>query len=203
MTVTKGNLNDINKLAELVLDKIGVDALKVDPVIAVGRAKYLLNELLNVSNMNIFIEKVKELILEYPGKIFTSVPPALLGRSILEKNSRTTAPCDYKHMCGLLTTGDISLCGIGLTHRELVFGNVRQKTLKSILSDANELRLPREARSQDSKGVCSLYIFSKYCANYCPVYSYETYENLLASNPICQAFHDPHVFPSKYLKVRK
>ena len=203
MTVTKGNLNNINKLAELVLDRIGVDALKVDPVIAVGRAKYLLDELLDVNSMHIFIEKVKELTLEYPGKIFTSVPPALLGRSILEKNSRITAPCDYRHICGLLPNGDISLCGIGLTHRELVFGNVQQKTLKSILSDANELRLLREARPQDFKGVCSLCIFSKYCANYCPAYSYEIYGDLLASNPICQAFYDSHVFPSKYLKVRK
>lgn len=194
MTVVNSNINQIESVADVVLETIGADSLKIDPAISMGRAKQeLQNILLDVEDIPVFIRKLKRVSQKYPRKIYTSLPPAFTGLYV------KTIICDYKNLLGIMADGSISLCGIGYTNKEVIFGNIRLNSLDDVWKYNKILSAIRNISTKSVSGICKLCIFSRHCVNFCPAYVYDTYKTFFASHPICQMLYEKGLFTQKYI----
>lgn len=193
MTVIKDNIGEIESLAKFVLEDLRANKFKIDYCVAIGRAKEL-RSLLDINDILKLSQIIHNIANKYLGKIHISLPPVLTGPNIF------SSPCRYRELISVLPNGDVSLCGIGITHKELVFGNIRRKSLTEIWQSSKPLKRLQNVNYKDFKGVCNICIFRKYCANFCPAYAYEVYGDLLAPFPICQELYEKGLFPQKYIR---
>ena len=199
MSVFQGNLNDIPAVAERVFN-LGADKLKVHPVMAMGKAIEFRDHLLLPSEYIKLAHTLEKLMELYPGKIGTSLPWVLIADFSPEYMNITRTLCNYKNLLTILPNGDISLCGIGMTHPSTVLGNISQVNLSDIWE--NEPELLNKLHTMDPlhiEGICGRCVFRKYCANMCPAYVYEIHGTFTNSYPLCEELEATGVFPRKYL----
>lgn len=80
--------------------------------------------------------------------------------------------------------------------------SVSSRRLCEIVRDHPALRQLREFDYTKVKGVCSQCLFSRYCANQCPAYVFNTTGAFDNSLPECQWLYEKGVFPHEFL-IRK
>lgn len=199
MSVFHENLQDIPAVAELVFD-LGADKLKAHPVMAMGRAKEFVGRLLLLSEYTELAHTLEGLMSSYPEKIGTSLPWVLIADFPPEYLNITRTVCNYKNLLTILPNGDISLCGVGMTHPSTILGNIAQVNLLDVW--AKEPGLLENLHNMNPlyvDGICGRCVFRKYCANMCPAYVYEIYGTFTSSYPLCEELDQAGLFPEKYL----
>lgn len=196
MSAYKDNLNDIEAVAKLVLEDIGVDAFKINPCLAGGRAKIYIGKekLLDPHLIIKLIKIVKSLATRYPKKIGVALPPALVGYWV------GPIYCPYKRILGILPNGDVSICATFAFHGYIA-GNIKESKLKEIFVNSDLFVKIRKLQPKDFSGVCGKCVFAQYCANACPAYALDYYGTYTASFPICQVLYDNGLFPRSFLKT--
>lgn len=198
MSVFKENFKEISAVADLVFG-LGADYFKIHPVMRIGKAKNFAQHLLPLESYTEFTRILKKVGQVYPGKIGTSLPQALTAHFAFQHYVTTTS-CDYKTLLTLLPNGDVSLCGIGITHPSAVLGDIKKESLNDIWnSDSGLLSDLRLMDQLHIDGICKRCIFKKYCANVCPAYVYEVYKTFTSSYPLCEELQAAGLFPEKYL----
>lgn len=197
-TVVKSNLHELSELTELVFEN-GADAVKFNPCLPLGKAREEIGEdFLSIGDYLALVKTAVRLDDIHPSKIFLAVPMALIAPYGSNKLQITRGTCNYKNLLSILPDGGVSLCGIGITHKETVIGNIKSESIKDMwMSGKGILSYLREQRP---KGICNKCIFKSYCANQCPAYAYEAYKDFMGPNPICQEFYERGLFPEKYLE---
>lgn len=201
MSVFKDNLQEVGAVADLAFD-LGADMFKAHPVTAIGRAKDFTQRLLSLRQYIEFAQVLEEVEQLYPGKVGTSLPWILTAAFASEKKSIMRSICKYKNLLTLLPNGDISLCGIGITHPSTILGNITEKGIGEIwCSEQGILESLRKMEPLQIEGICGKCIFRKYCANMCPAYVYEVYGTFTASYPLCEDLRASGLFPEKYLLI--
>ncbi len=201
MTVTKINRHQIPAVAKLTLG-LGGRNLKINICIPMGRAKELeeQGELLTPYECIELAEAIAELEKSYPEKIAMSIPWALPASFENKPFRIARSVCQYKNLLSILPYGEISLCGLGRTHPEVVFGNVRKDGIKDLwMKGMGCLKALRKLTPSHFRGVCNKCMFRKYCANLCPALVYEAYGTFEASYPLCEDLYRCGLFPTKYL----
>lgn len=186
---------NIDELRDTILlaKKLGVVTFKIHPIIPVGRGSEMQNEnelltieeILNCYNQIKFFNNIGM-------NIFFDIPLAFVP---INKLAESTKVCNIHHVIGVLSNGDISICGIGYAEKELIFGNVRKENLIEVWNHNKILRLMREKIPSQLEGICKRCVFKNYCLGKCRALAYSCYKSLTAPHPFCQQAYELGFFP--------
>ncbi|MGA1790292.1 MAG: radical SAM protein [bacterium] len=121
------------------------------------------------------------------------LPPALKG--IKELSRAALCTCHILNICGILSNGDVSICGIGRVNKRLIVGNIKETGIASLW---NEGAIFREIRSKipfQFKGVCGNCIFKYHCLGFCRADVLAKEHALINPYWVCEEVHRKGLFP--------
>jgi radical SAM protein with 4Fe4S-binding SPASM domain len=176
---------------------LGVRSFEINPlVLFTGEALDRdVCESLDIENL-IDLEKRIEnnLADKYPSMdIDLYLPPALKG--LKEISRQTLRSCSIHNICGILSNGDISVCGIGRRRRELVMGNIKKDSIAHIWRHGRLFEEIRRIVPFHMKGICGKCIFRYHCRGFCR--SDMLYNNHSLAEPydLCEELFRRGLFP--------
>jgi radical SAM protein with 4Fe4S-binding SPASM domain len=131
-----------------------------------------------------------------------NLPPLLLP---LEDWFPISPSCGWvRHQCGVLSNGDVTICGLAIDQPQLVAGNIALTRFKEIWRDSHLFGLLRNLSTASIRGVCAKCPFLQYCGGSCRLTPYLSEGDYYAPDGLCQKYHDAllkheiaeHDFPS-------
>jgi SynChlorMet cassette radical SAM/SPASM protein ScmF len=122
------------------------------------------------------------------------LPPALKGMRLLSESSLCT--CRIFNICGILSNGDVSVCGIASRKNNLVMGNVALQPITQIWREGHLFQDIRRNIPGRLEGVCGQCLFRWQCLGFCRADALFDGRSLLAPNELCQTAHDKGLFPN-------
>lgn len=199
MSLLKENIDDIEDLITFA-KKMKVNNIKLNMIIPTGRGKYLykknavpsIEELIELNRM---LERKH--ISERSIPVHLSIPPAF--KSIRSLVMDGCANCNILNILGILSNGDVSICGIGRTEKALVLGNVRVKPIREIWHHDNFINLLRSHLPQKIKGICLRCIHRNTCIGFCRANAYSVSQDVLAPYWFCEEAKRKRIFPNSRL----
>jgi len=94
------------------------------------------------------------------------------------------------HQCGILSNGDVTICGLSSERPDLVAGNVKNQSFKDIWDNSPLFKKLRSLDVKNIKGVCKICPFLRACGGSCRLTPYVSTGDFYAPNPLCQMFYD-------------
>ncbi|MBD3217158.1 MAG: radical SAM protein, partial [candidate division Zixibacteria bacterium] len=76
------------------------------------------------------------------------------------------------HQCGVLSNGDVTICGLATDFNELIAGNLRKQPLDFIWDNSELFKKLRSYTKEDLKGVCRICPFIDACGGSCRLTPY-------------------------------
>lgn len=197
-TLHKGNVAELEDVIKLA-GSLVCDSVKFNHVQHMGRGD-------NFARENGF--EVKELI-----ELFQTIESKIRPKSkvnicfdipvafypIKKLLSASLPCCNVLHILGVLANGDISLCGIGVTIPELVFGNIAQDELAKIWIRSEKLNEMRFLIPEKFEGVCGRCIHHQMCQGSCIANNYYTQNKFNSAYFFCDEAEKENVFPATRL----
>lgn len=95
-----------------------------------------------------------------------------------------------RHMCGLLSDGSVTICGLSVGRKELIAGNVRQQNFRDIWQNSKLFTNLRKNDISQLRGICNSCPFIEACGGSCRLTPYMEDGDFLGPNSLCQAYAD-------------
>jgi SynChlorMet cassette radical SAM/SPASM protein ScmF len=195
MSLVNGNAADIEGLIDTA-SRLGASSVKINPVNPVGRGGALMDrgETVSVKKMLSLSEWVEgELSSRYGIDTYFTIPSAL--KPISHLFDGRNAQCHILNIIGILSNGDISICGIGRDEPGLVMGNIRTDDLATVWERSPVLERLREVVPLGMEGICGRCVMAGICLGSCRADAYVLSGSLSASHWVCQEAYDKGLFP--------
>jgi SynChlorMet cassette radical SAM/SPASM protein ScmF len=200
-TLHKENVTQINPLLELA-KKLGCGSVKFNHVQRVGRGESFARENgLEVDEIiKIYRFMEKEIFPSIKIPIHFDIPFAFrsIGRFLNSRISR----CRVFNILGMLSTGDLSLCGIGVTVPDLIFGHISKDSVKEIWCESPGLKSLREKIPHQLDGICGQCLHKELCLGTCVANNYFRAKKTNAPYYFCENADNRNLFPSTRQKNR-
>jgi SynChlorMet cassette radical SAM/SPASM protein ScmF len=103
--------------------------------------------------------------------------------------------CSVKNIIGMLATGELALCGIGVTIPELIYGHIEADSLRDVWCASSGLALLREQVPSQLKGICAQCIHRGFCLGSCVANNYHVGRRLDAPYSFCDQAEQLGLFP--------
>jgi radical SAM protein with 4Fe4S-binding SPASM domain len=135
--------------------------------------------------------------------LFVSLfPPALLPQTELWRNNGVIGTCGVLTNLGILGSGEISLCGVGRSVPEMVFGWLGKDSIRDIwLGHPGVLQLRRELLDVASyPGICGDCIHAGACRTGCVANNYVDNSRLVWPSAFCVQAVERGLFPASRRK---
>ncbi len=199
MSLFKHNIDEFPGVFRAV--KItGIRALKLNTIIPTGRGAslYRKNLVPDMETLLSFVRKIeKNYMLDNQIRIHLSIPPVF--RSINGIIHDADSNCRIFNILGVLSNGDISICGIGRLEKPLVFGNIRSNNIKDIWLNHLFLKSLRKKLPVALKGICKRCIFRNTCIGFCRANAFSVSKDILAPYWFCEEAYRTGLFPPSRL----
>lgn len=121
------------------------------------------------------------------------LPPALKG--IKEISRHGFGKCRIHNICGILSNGDVSICGIGRGKKELIMGNVKEDSIAHIWREGSIFKEIREKIPSQMQGICGKCLFKHQCLGFCRADLLFDERPLVDSHGICNRVFQKGLFP--------
>jgi SynChlorMet cassette radical SAM/SPASM protein ScmF len=121
------------------------------------------------------------------------IPPAFKG--IKELSQHALCGCNIFTICGILSNGDVSVCGIGRQKKELVMGNVQTDSIARIWREGKIFKEIREKIPNHMEGICGRCLFKYHCLGFCRADVMGDDQDLMDPYQLCQTAHRKGLFP--------
>lgn len=193
--IQKTNVHDLENTIELA-DRLGVISFEINPLSFVHRAsKPRICEGLAIEEI---LELEKRVEIEYAARypnmhIDLYLPPALKGMGELSK--RRLCTCKILNICGILSNGDVSICGIGRGSKDLIMGNVQDESITQIWRQGVLFNEIREKIPFELEGVCGRCLFKLHCLGFCRADVLAANRLLTDSYGLCEELFQKGLFP--------
>ena len=170
-TLHRGNAAEIDELLNLA-HHLGCGSVKFNHLQKVGRGQRMaVDEGLDVREViDIYTALEKNVIPHAPFPITFDIPFAF--RPISRLLTRSISTCSVLNLLAVLSTGQLSLCGIGVTVPELVFGDLRTDRLRDVWCENPVLQELRRTIPSQLKGICSRCLHRDLCLGECIAHNY-------------------------------
>ncbi len=192
----KSNAHDLENTMG-VAHRLGVKSFEINPLSLLGDtgAGSTTCESLPVEDLLELEKNVEDQLPDrYPGmNIDLYLPPALKG--IRELSRQALCSCNILNICGILSNGDVSVCGIGRIKKKLILGNIKEKSIAQIWKDAPLFNEIRQKVPFDLKGVCGKCLFKYQCLGFCRADVLGDNQSLVDPNGICDEVYQKGLFP--------
>lgn len=199
MRCNRGEIEGVIKVAE----SLGASSVKFNIVQPAGRGRELhgCEEALSVRELVELGRLVEErLITSTKLRLYFHHPLAFrpLGR-MFGVDGDGCGTCMIKNIIGILSDGSYSICGIGETVRELVFGNAGVDNLKDVWYKTPMINELRDGLPHRLKGVCGGCLMRFRCLGACVAQNYSLSKSLWSAFWYCERAFDEGIFPESRL----
>jgi SynChlorMet cassette radical SAM/SPASM protein ScmF len=188
-----GEIEDVIKLAK----KIGCGSVKFNHVQNIGRGgNFDTHDYLQVEELiSLYQGKIRSLENKSSVPIYFDIPMAFHSIGDFLKNG--ICKCNIFNILGILSQGDISLCGVGVTIPELIYGNILSDKLKDIWINSNKLKKLRQLIPNQIEGICKDCIHLQACMGTCIAQNFNNSNKLNSSYYFCNHADSKKLFPKE------
>ena len=200
MSLHAGNLDEIEALVRLA-ESIGAGSVKFNLIQSSGRG-----EMMTKRGQTLDIQRLIELGKWVEGdlqkrtllSLHYSWPMAFYG---LERLLKSDPPsCGIFGILGILPTGHLAMCGIGMQVEDLCYGLLGTDSVSKVWSAHPLLLELRETFPAGLGGVCQSCMFRDRCMASCVASNYQHSHSLASSFWFCQTAVEAGLFPLSRLK---
>jgi SynChlorMet cassette radical SAM/SPASM protein ScmF len=199
----KINAYDLENTIELAV-RLGLRSFEINPLSFVHKAsKPTVNEGLAIEELLELENKVEsEYTTRFPHiHIDLYLPPALKGMKELSKHRLCT--CKILNICGILSNGDVSICGIGRRNKALMMGNVKYKSITQIWRQGALFKEIREKIPFEMEGICGKCLFKLHCLGFCRADVLAANRPLTDPYSLCGEVFEKGLFPKSRILNNK
>lgn len=197
------NLHEISELVNLAVE-LGVGSVKFNPISGIGRGKAMkeggsglnLDEVMTLTD---YINNELQPHCSIP--LICLLPPALNSIDRLLQARNLGGTCGVLNVLGILGSGEMALCGIGRTVRELCFGSLEKDDLKDVWVSHPKLLELRTGMAGKYPGVCGNCIHSSRCLMHCIALNYVENGAVISPDPMCTEADLRGFFPNSRRRV--
>lgn len=193
-TLHQGNVAQMGTFIKLAED-LGCGSVKFNHVQQVGRGEKFAEEqglgVAEVIDLWQGIEKDLTNASEIP--VHLDIPFAFY--SIRKLLDHSLATCTVRNILGLLAGGELSLCGIGVTVPELIYGHIASDSLGDVWCNSPGLSRLRAQISTKLEGICGQCIHRDLCLGGCVANNFHVTGKLNAPNQFCHIAGRMGLFP--------
>jgi SynChlorMet cassette radical SAM/SPASM protein ScmF len=198
-TLHRGNVSEIEAITAFA-EELGCSSIKFNVMQQIGRGKkFVQKQGLDVSeilDLNAYVEK--ELIPKAKIPIYFDVPMAF--HSIRRMTEEPIGKCRFQNILGILAGGELSLCGIGFTQPDLIYGHIESSSLQDIWYNHSGLLQLREQIPAQLEGVCGQCIHKHICQGSCIANNYSATGEYKAAYYLCSQADKLGLFPASRKK---
>ena len=198
-TLHRGNVTQMGEVIKLAED-LGCGSVKFNIVQQVGRGKRFADEQgLDVPEIiNLYRHVETDLRNGSKIRIHFDIPFAFYSiRKLLDDQ---LGRCTVLNILGLLAGGELSLCGIGVTVPELIYGHIATDSLRDVWCNSPGLVRLREQVSTELEGVCAQCLHRDLCLGACVASNFHSSGRLNAPHQFCDLADGLGFFPESRKK---
>jgi SynChlorMet cassette radical SAM/SPASM protein ScmF len=201
MSVHDGNVDEIEALVQLA-ENLGAGSVKFNLIQPSGRGDIMTQrgQVLDVPKL-VELGKWVEGDLQKRTSItlFYSWPRAFHGiKRLLSGGSDS---CGIFGILGILSSGHLAMCGIGVQLSELCYGLLGKDHVANVWSSHPMLTELRQELPANLDGVCGECMFKETCLGACVANNYLLTHSVTGSNWFCEAAMESELFPTS--RIRK
>ncbi len=108
--------------------------------------------------------------------------------------------CGIMTILGLLSSGELSLCGVGVTVPELIYGHIERDDLRAVWCNSPGLVELREKVPSQLEGICGACLHRDLCLGSCIAHNYHSTGRLNAPYLFCERAEEMGLFPPSRLR---
>ncbi len=199
-TLHKNNIHQIKDTIKLA-ENLKCNSVKFNFVQQVERRidcdnaqAFSVSEIIKIDRM------IEEEILPTSGiSILQDIPIAFQKPARFLK--RAIGRCNVHNIIGLLSNGDLALCGIGTSVEDLLYGNINTDTLEDIWTSSPKLANLRKLVPNELEGICSKCIHKNFCKGTCVAGNYNRTGKLNAPYHFCDTAEKLGLFPNSRITI--
>jgi len=196
MSIHSGNVDEIESLVRLA-ETLGVGSIKFNLIQPSGRG-----EVMTERGQTLGVRRLIELGKWVEGELqkttsvhlFYSWPIAFHSINRLLFGGNDT--CGIFNVLGILSSGHLAMCGIGMQIPELSYGLLARDTVASVWNSHPILIKLRQTLPSNLNGICGECIFRDKCLGSCVANNYLLTNSLSGSNWFCQSAVEDLMFPN-------
>jgi SynChlorMet cassette radical SAM/SPASM protein ScmF len=193
--ICRDNLAEVDRIIKLAVD-MGACAIKFNFPSPYGRGKALERDSKLLGTEQI-IRMTEYIEINYHGLIAIDIDVPRVFRVYPHAGKR----CQVLNLISILPDGTYSLCGIGVTHREIAFGHLDHDNVDDVWRENARLREMRDTIPHNGKGICGDCTEYDTCYSHCLAYCLTEFKSLNGPHPICQDALDLGMFPKVYRRL--
>jgi SynChlorMet cassette radical SAM/SPASM protein ScmF len=193
-TLHQGNRHEIDELTEMA-EKIGCGSVKFNFIQQMGRGVdfqtkngFSIPEILEIDRYLTDVIAPKRTISLLP-----DIPHAF--HSIKRMLSGKMGRCTVLNILGIIANGTLSLCGIGTSVPELVYGHMKNNDLAEVWKNSPGIVKLRQMVPQHLEGICSECLHRDACLGACVANNYFRTGKLNNSYYFCEQAKSLGLFP--------
>lgn len=194
-TLHKGNVGEIEEVIALA-EHLGCGSAKFNHVQRMGRGSRMHEE-----NHGLSVEEIikiyqrleSEFVPRSRVKVFFDIPIAYYSiRKIINGHP---GRCNVLNLLGVLSGGELSLCGVGVLVPELIYGHLSCDSLKEVWKEAPGLKELRRLIPAELEGICGQCLFRYFCLGQCVANNYHAVKMLNFPYFFCHHAAEKGLFP--------
>jgi SynChlorMet cassette radical SAM/SPASM protein ScmF len=200
MSVHAGNMQEIEALVQLA-EKSGAGSIKFNLIQPSGRGKAMTErgQILDIPQLVELGKWVEGNLQKRTGvRLRYSWPKAF--QRISQLLSNRTDSCGIFNVLGILSSGHLAMCGIGVLLPNLCYGLLGQDSVAKVWSSHPVLAELRRDLPEKLDGVCGKCLFKSVCLGYCAANNYLLTHSLTGANWFCRGTAQAGLFPMTRLK---
>jgi SynChlorMet cassette radical SAM/SPASM protein ScmF len=195
MSIYEGNIAEIEPLAAWAASA-GCSSLKLNIIQESGRAERFgerIKEIAPLVALGRWVETELQDRVSIP--LHYSWPPAFHRLRYLDAFGGCDS-CGILGILGLLHSGHLAMCGIGIEENNLVYGLIGQDAVADVWIGHPLLKQMREALPSQLKGICHECLLRDVCLGQCVANTYHLTQDLLAPYWFCELADQAGLFPA-------
>lgn len=194
-TLHKGNVAELESVIELA-ETLGCGSVKFNHVQSMGRGDdFNENQILSVPEIiSVFNEIEKIIKPRHNISVFFEIPMAFYPIKKLLRDP--LSHCMIHNILGIISSGEMALCGIGTTIHDLIFGHLDTNSIKHIWEKNNKLIELRQVIPLEFEGICRECVHRNLCLGSCVANNFHGSSKLNAPFYFCQQADEKNLFPA-------
>jgi len=201
MSLFPDNVDDIEPLIQWAVET-GCGSIKFNIIQPCGRGESMKErdtrlEIEDLIRLGRWIDNDLQKRSSIP--LLFSWPMAFFGIRRLHANS--SGNCNIFNILGVLSSGDLAMCGIGTQEKDLIYGRLGRENVAEVWASSPGLVRLRELIPGQLEGVCSRCIFKNRCLGACAALNFHGARSLTAPFWFCSQAEEADLFPEKRYRV--
>jgi SynChlorMet cassette radical SAM/SPASM protein ScmF len=199
-TLHRGNAAQMAEVVALG-ESLGCGSVKFNHVQRAGRGEQFakLQGLEIPEIIKLYHHVENELVPRSKVRIYFDIPFAFYPIRKLLNDSLSR--CTVRNILGMLAGGELSLCGIGVTVPELIYGHMDNGNLREVWCDSPRLASLREQIPAQLEGICGQCLHRDICQGECVANNFQVAGKLNAPYHFCDYAEMAGIFPKSRKKA--